>query len=462
MLLVGPPGTGKTLLAKAVAGEANVPFFSISGSDFVEMFVGVGASRVRDMFEQARKHAPCIVFIDEIDAMGRHRGAGIGGGNDEREQTLNQMLVEMDGFEGSRGVIIMAATNRPDILDPALLRPGRFDRQVTVPNPDVQGRRRILDVHAKKIRLSAGVDLETVAKGTPGFSGADLANLVNEAALTAARRRRYSVGAEDFDVAKDRILMGLERRSLRVTEKERRLTAFHEAGHALIGSLLPGCDPVHKATIVPRGRALGLVISLPEGDQTTATRAKLLDQMAMAMGGRAAEMEVFGEDEVTNGAASDIQQVTSMVRRMVMEWGFSDLLGPIRYTENQGEVFLGHSVTRQQNMSDETAKTIDGEVRRIILEAQDRARALVSEHRASLAAIAEALLERETLSGDEVRLLARGSELPPLDVPVGGSSPPWRSPAFRPVVPSGGRVPPGKGGAAEGCGAEGGGPVPAG
>lgn len=414
VLLVGPPGTGKTLLAKAVAGEANVPFFSISGSDFVEMFVGVGASRVRSMFEEARKHAPCIIFIDEIDAMGRHRGAGIGGGNDEREQTLNQMLVEMDGFEGNKGIIIMAATNRPDVLDPALLRPGRFDRQVTVPNPDVTGRKKILEVHARKVPLSAGVDLEVIARGTPGFSGADLANLVNEAALMAARRKRKSVGREDFDMAKDRILMGAERRSLRITEAERRLTAFHEAGHALLGTLLPGCDPVHKATIVPRGRALGVVISLPEGDQTTHSFSKLRDMLSMFLGGRAAEMEVFGPDAVTTGAASDIQQVTSMARKMVTEWGFSPKLGPIRYTENQSEVFLGHSVSRQQNVSEETAKVIDAEIRRIVEEAEKVAASIIREHRKALDALANALLERETLTGDEVRILVGGGQLPDL------------------------------------------------
>src|SRR5688500_14414452 len=363
-LLVGPPGTGKTLLARAIAGEANVPFFTISGSDFVEMFVGVGASRVRDMFEQAKKHAPCIVFIDEIDAVGRHRGAGLGGGNDEREQTLNQLLVEMDGFEANEGVILIAATNRPDVLDPALLRPGRFDRQVVVPNPDVLGREKILQVHMKKVRVGPDVDPKVIARGTPGFSGADLANIVNEAALLAARVGKRMVSMVDFESAKDKVMMGAERRSMVMTEEEKRLTAYHESGHALVGFSSPASDPIHKATIIPRGRALGMVMRLPEGDRISVSREKLETDICVAMGGRVAEEQVFGRNKVTAGAASDIEQATRIARHMVTQWGMSDLLGPVGYAENQQEVFLGHSVTQSKNVSEATAQTIDREIRR--------------------------------------------------------------------------------------------------
>ena len=357
MLLVGPPGTGKTLLARAIAGEANVPFFTISGSDFVEMFVGVGASRVRDMFEQAKKHAPCIVFIDEIDAVGRHRGAGLGGGNDEREQTLNQLLVEMDGFEANEGVILIAATNRPDVLDPALLRPGRFDRQVVVPNPDVLGRERILQVHMKKVRVGPDVDARVIARGTPGFSGADLANIVNEAALLAARTGKRMVSMVDFESAKDKVMMGAERRSMVMTEDEKRLTAYHEAGHAIVGCNSPASDPIHKATIIPRGRALGMVMRLPEGDRISVSREKLNADIAVAMGGRVAEELIFGHEKVTAGAASDIEQATKIARHMVTHWGMSDELGPMSYGENQQEVFLGHSITQTKHVSEATAQT---------------------------------------------------------------------------------------------------------
>ncbi|MCS6922299.1 MAG: ATP-dependent zinc metalloprotease FtsH, partial [Elioraea sp.] len=366
VLLVGPPGTGKTLLARAIAGEANVPFFTISGSDFVEMFVGVGASRVRDMFEQGKKNAPCIIFIDEIDAVGRHRGAGLGGGNDEREQTLNQLLVEMDGFESNEGVILIAATNRPDVLDPALLRPGRFDRQVVVPNPDVVGREKILRVHMKKVPLASDVDPKVIARGTPGFSGADLANLVNEAALLAARAGRRTVGMAEFEAAKDKVLMGAERRSLVMSEAEKRMTAYHEAGHALVAMHEPECDPVHKATIIPRGRALGLVMSLPEGDRYSKHKSKLMAELTMAMGGRVAEEIVFGPDKVSNGAAGDIKMATDQARRMVTEWGMSEKLGMVAYADNTEEVFLGHAVTRTKNVSEATAQAIDAEIRSII------------------------------------------------------------------------------------------------
>ncbi|MBX6746099.1 MAG: ATP-dependent zinc metalloprotease FtsH, partial [Acetobacteraceae bacterium] len=399
VLLVGPPGTGKTLLARAIAGEANVPFFTISGSDFVEMFVGVGASRVRDMFEQGKKNAPCIIFIDEIDAVGRHRGAGLGGGNDEREQTLNQMLVEMDGFESNEGVILIAATNRPDVLDPALLRPGRFDRQVVVPNPDVQGREKILRVHMRKVPLASDVDPKVIARGTPGFSGADLANLVNEAALLAARTGRRTVGMHEFEQAKDKVLMGTERRSLVMSEDEKRMTAYHEAGHALVALHLPECDPVHKATIIPRGRALGLVMSLPEGDRYSKHKSKLLSELAMAMGGRVAEELIFGPDKVSNGAAGDIKMATDQARRMVTEWGMSDKLGMIAYGENSQEVFLGHSVTQSKNISEATAQQIDAEIRRIIDEAYARAKQILSENIDELHLLAKGLLEHETLSG---------------------------------------------------------------
>src|SRR4051794_24117669 len=373
VLLVGPPGTGKTLTARAVAGEANVPFFTISGSDFVEMFVGVGASRVRDMFEQAKKNAPCIIFIDEIDAVGRHRGAGLGGGNDEREQTLNQLLVEMDGFEQNEGIIIIAATNRPDVLDPALLRPGRFDRQITISNPDFIGREKILRVHVRKVPLAPDVDLKVISRGTPGFSGADLMNFVNEAALLAARRGKRVVTRQEFEDSRDKIMMGAERRTLMMTEEEKRLTAYHEAGHALVSLSMPASTPIHKATIIPRGRALGMVQSLPERDQISQSYEQLISMLAMAMGGRVAEELVFGKDKVTSGAAGDIQQVTKIARAMVTRLGFSEKLGTVMYGENQDEVFLGYTMGRQQNISEETAKTIDEEVRRLIHEAHDTA-----------------------------------------------------------------------------------------
>jgi cell division protease FtsH len=408
VLLVGPPGTGKTLLARAIAGEANVPFFTISGSDFVEMFVGVGASRVRDMFEQGKKNAPCIIFIDEIDAVGRHRGAGLGGGNDEREQTLNQMLVEMDGFESNEGVILIAATNRPDVLDPALLRPGRFDRQVVVPNPDVGGREKILRVHMKKVPLSADVDPKIIARGTPGFSGADLANLVNEAALMAARMSKRVVAMADFEFAKDKVLMGAERRSLVMTEAEKFMTAYHEGGHALCSLHEPECDPVHKATIIPRGRALGLVMSLPENDRLSHSRAWLISKLVMAMGGRVAEEVIFGADKVSNGASSDIKQATDIARRMVTEWGMSDRLGLIAYGDNSQEVFLGHSVTQSKNVSETTAREIEGEVKLLIDNAYHRAKHILTENIEELHRLAKGLLEYETLSGEEIRTVLRG------------------------------------------------------
>lgn len=410
-LLVGPPGTGKTLVARAVAGEANVPFFTISGSDFVEMFVGVGASRVRDMFEQAKKNAPCIIFIDEIDAVGRHRGAGLGGGNDEREQTLNQLLVEMDGFEANEGVILIAATNRPDVLDPALLRPGRFDRQIVVPNPDVKGREKILRVHMKKVPLANTVNAAIIARGTPGFSGADLANLVNEAALLAARRNKRVVGMEELEDAKDKVLMGTERKSMVMTDEEKKLTAYHEAGHAVVSLHCPNSDPIHKATIIPRGRALGMVMRLPEGDKISISKAKLLDDLAVAMGGRIAEELIFGPEKVTTGASSDIKQATDMAFRMVTEWGMSELLGPLRYTSNQEEVFLGHSVTQSKNMSDETASKVDSEIKRIVSEAYDRAKSIIQDNAKELEMIAEALLEYELLSGDEIQAVLRGEKI---------------------------------------------------
>jgi cell division protease FtsH len=408
VLLVGPPGTGKTLLARAIAGEANVPFFTISGSDFVEMFVGVGASRVRDMFEQGKKNAPCIIFIDEIDAVGRHRGAGLGGGNDEREQTLNQMLVEMDGFESNEGVILIAATNRPDVLDPALLRPGRFDRQVVVPNPDVNGREKILRVHMRKVPLASDVDPKVIARGTPGFSGADLANLVNEAALLAARLGKRTVAMAEFENAKDKVLMGTERRSLVMSEAEKRMTAYHEGGHALCAMHEPECDPVHKATIIPRGRALGLVMSLPEGDRYSKSKSKLLAELTMAMGGRAAEELIFGPDKVSNGASGDIKMATDQARRMVTEWGMSDKLGMIAYGDNSQEVFLGHSVTQNKNVSEATAREIDAEIKGIIDTAYAKARKILSENIEELHRLARGLLEYETLSGDEIRAVLRG------------------------------------------------------
>ncbi len=412
-LLVGPPGTGKTLLARAIAGEANVPFFTISGSDFVEMFVGVGASRVRDMFEQGKKNAPCIIFIDEIDAVGRHRGAGLGGGNDEREQTLNQLLVEMDGFESNEGVILMAATNRPDVLDPALLRPGRFDRQVVVPNPDILGREKILKVHMRKVLLASDVDPRVIARGTPGFSGADLANLVNEAALLAARYDKRVVTMAEFEAAKDKVLMGAERRSMVMTIDEKKLTAYHEAGHALVTLYVPEADPLHKVTIIPRGRALGLTMSLPERDQLTFKKIQLTSRLAIMYGGRMAEEIVFGAENVTTGAGSDIQQATVWARRMITEFGFSDALGRIRYEPDGQEVFLGHSITQQKNISNETAALIDKEIRRLIDEAEVFARKILTEHRDELEVLAKGLLTYETLSGEEVKKLLKGEEVRP-------------------------------------------------
>ena len=402
-LLVGPPGTGKTLIARAVAGEANVPFFTISGSDFVEMFVGVGASRVRDMFEQGKKNAPCIIFIDEIDAVGRSRGAGLGGGNDEREQTLNQLLVEMDGFETNEGVILIAATNRPDVLDPALLRPGRFDRQVVVPNPDIIGREAILKVHLKKISYGPDVNPRTVARGTPGFSGADLANIVNEAALLAARKNKRIVTMVDLEEAKDKVMMGAERRSMVMTEDERKLTAYHESGHAIVSLNQPASDPIHKATIIPRGRALGMVMRLPERDQLSITREKMFADIAVGSGGRIAEEMIFGYDKITSGASSDIEMVTKMAKNMVTRFGMSDELGFLAYQENEEEVFLGRSVARQQNVSEETAKKIDSEVKKIVEKGYKNAKDILNKKADDLHKLAKALLEYETLSGDEIR-----------------------------------------------------------
>src|ERR1700720_3919332 len=411
VLLVGPPGTGKTLTARAVAGEANVPFFTISGSDFVEMFVGVGASRVRDMFEQAKKNAPCIIFIDEIDAVGRHRGAGLGGGNDEREQTLNQLLVEMDGFEANEGVILIAATNRPDVLDPALLRPGRFDRQVVVPNPDVVGREKILKVHMRKVPLASDVDAKIIARGTPGFSGADLANLVNEAALMAARKGKRSVSMSEFEHAKDKVMMGAERRSMVMTEDEKKLTAYHEAGHALCMLYAEGHEPLHKVTIIPRGRALGITMFLPERDKYSQSKLEIKAMVASLFGGRVAEEPIFGPEHVTTGAADDIRRATGLVRRMVTEFGFSEKLGPLRYSDNEEEVFLGHSVTQRKNVSDATAKVIDEEIRRIVEEGEHTARAILTSHLDELHALAQGLLEYETLSSDEIRRLIKGERI---------------------------------------------------
>ena len=408
VLLVGPPGTGKTLLARAIAGEAGVPFFSISGSDFVEMFVGVGASRVRDMFEQAKKNAPCIIFVDEIDAVGRHRGAGLGGGNDEREQTLNQLLVEMDGFEANEGIILIAATNRADVLDPALLRPGRFDRQIQVPNPDFIGREKILKVHARKVPLAPDVDLKVVARGTPGFSGADLMNLVNEAALLAARRSKRIVTRQEFEDARDKIMMGAERRTLMMTEEEKRLTAYHEGGHALVSLSMPGSVPIHKATIIPRGGALGMVQGLPERDQISQSYRELIAMLAMAMGGRVAEELIFGQNKVTSGAASDIQQCTRIARAMITQLGFSEKLGTVAYADPQQEQFLGYSLGRTQTLSESTQQLIDSEVRRLVQEAYDTARRILTEKRAQLDILAQGLLEFETLSGEEIVGLLAG------------------------------------------------------
>ena len=426
VLMVGSPGTGKTLLAKAIAGEAKVPFFSISGSDFVEMFVGVGAARVRDMFENAKKHAPCIIFIDEIDAVGRQRGAGLGGGNDEREQTLNQMLVEMDGFESGQGVIVIAATNRPDVLDPALLRPGRFDRQVVVPNPDIVGREKILKVHVRNVPLAPNVDLKTVARGTPGFSGADLMNLVNESALMAARRNKRLVTMQEFEDAKDKIMMGAERRSSAMTQAEKELTAYHESGHAILALNVPAADPLHKATIIPRGRALGMVMQLPEGDRYSMSYKYMISRLAIMMGGRVAEEFKFGKENITSGASSDIEQATKLARAMVTRWGFSDKLGHVAYGDNQEEVFLGHSVARTQNISEETAQIIDAEVRRLIDEAYSTARTILTKKKKDWIALAEGLLEYETLSGEEIKQLIAGSK-PARD--MGDDTPPSRGSA---------------------------------
>jgi cell division protease FtsH len=431
VLLVGPPGTGKTLTARAVAGEANVPFFTISGSDFVEMFVGVGASRVRDMFEQAKKNAPCIIFIDEIDAVGRHRGAGLGGGNDEREQTLNQLLVEMDGFEPNEGIIIIAATNRPDVLDPALLRPGRFDRQIVVPNPDVNGREKILRVHVRKVPLAPDVDLRIIARGTPGFSGADLMNLVNEAALLAARRNKRVVTMLEFEDAKDKVMMGAERKSMAMSEEEKKLTAYHEAGHAIVGLNVTAGIPVHKATIIPRGRALGMVKFLPEGDRYSMKYKEFTSQLAVAMGGRVAEEITFGKENITSGASSDIQQATKMARAMVTQFGYSDELGTVAYGDNQEEVFLGMSMGRQQTVSESTAQKIDAEVRRLVDEGYQTARRILTEKKDDFVVLAEALLEYETLTGDEIADLIAGKR------PNRDSEPP--SSTRGSVVPTAGR-----------------------
>ena len=407
-LLVGPPGTGKTLLARAIAGEANVPFFSISGSDFVEMFVGVGASRVRDMFEQGKKNSPCIIFIDEIDAVGRHRGAGLGGGNDEREQTLNQLLVEMDGFEANAGVIIVAATNRPDVLDPALLRPGRFDRQITVSHPDIIGRDKILKVHIKKIKVSPKFDSKVIARGTPGFSGADLANLVNEAALIASRKNKRMVTLEDFEYAKDKVMLGSERRSMVIIQKDKEVIAYHEAGHALANIYSENVDPIYKSSIIPTGRALGYVMPLPVKDRIIKRKNQFEDELVVAVAARISEEIVFGAENVASGAVSDIQQATAMARQMVTEFGFSEKLGFIRYSNNQEEVFLGHSVTQSKNMSEETAKLIDEEVKRLIDDAKTKARKILIDHKDELHIVAKGLLEYETLSGDEINDLIKG------------------------------------------------------
>ncbi len=412
VLLVGSPGTGKTLLARAVAGEAGVPFFSISGSDFVEMFVGVGASRVRDLFVQGKKNAPCLIFIDEIDAVGRQRGAGLGGGHDEREQTLNQLLVEMDGFESNEGVILIAATNRPDVLDPALLRPGRFDRQVVVPTPDVAGRKRILDVHSKKTPLAPGVDMETIARGTPGFSGADLENLVNEAALHAAKQDKEQVSMEDFEGAKDKVLMGSERRSLILSDEEKKTTAFHEAGHTIVAKVLPGTDPIHKVSIIPRGRALGVTMQLPQDERYNFSKTYLENNLAVLLGGRVAEELVF--NQMTTGAGNDIERATKMARKMVCEWGMSETIGPLAFGGKGEEIFLGREFTQHKEYSEDTAKLIDEEVKKIVRDAYEKAKNIVKEHTTSLHNLAEALLERETLTGVEVEMVMNGEELPPL------------------------------------------------
>ncbi|MEQ9662704.1 MAG: ATP-dependent zinc metalloprotease FtsH [Parasphingopyxis sp.] len=439
-LLVGSPGTGKTLLARAIAGEAGVPFFTISGSDFVEMFVGVGASRVRDMFEQAKKNAPCILFIDEIDAVGRHRGAGLGNGNDEREQTLNQLLVEMDGFEANEGIIIIAATTRPDVLDPALLRPGRFDRQVVVPRPDIEGREKILAVHMKKVPLAPDVDPRTIARGTPGFSGADLANLVNEAALLAARKGKRLVAMNEFEEAKDKVMMGSERKSMVMTEEEKKATAYHESGHALVSLHVPGCDPLHKVTIIPRGRALGVTWNLPDRDRYSMSMEQMKGRLALCFGGRIAEQLIYGEDSLNTGASNDIQQATDLARSMVMEYGMSEKLGWLRYRDNQDEVFLGHSVARNQQVSEETFKQIDAEVRRLIEEAEATARKTLTDNLDELHKLAQALLEYETLTGEEAKKAIAGEDIGrddhrdqrPVSQTTGGSNIPKTKPKNRP------------------------------
>ncbi len=416
VLMVGSPGTGKTLLAKAIAGEAQVPFFTISGSDFVEMFVGVGASRVRDMFEQAKKHAPCIIFIDEIDAVGRHRGAGLGGGHDEREQTLNQLLVEMDGFEGNEGIIVIAATNRPDVLDPALLRPGRFDRQVVVPLPDIRGREQILKVHMRKVALADDVDPSIIARGTPGFSGADLANLINEAALFAARADKKQVDMEEFERAKDKVMMGAERRSMVMSDEEKKLTAYHEAGHAIVGRLVPGHDPVYKVTIIPRGRALGVTMFLPEQDRLSYSRQFLQSQICSLFGGRIAESLIFGEDAVTTGASNDIERATLLARNMVTKWGLSEKMGPLAYQEDEGEVFLGHSVTKHSTVSAATQNDIDAEVRRLIDKNYQRAKELLEANMDKLRLMADALIKYETIDSGQIDSIMEGNEPgPPAD-----------------------------------------------
>ena len=433
-LLVGPPGTGKTLLAKAIAGEAGVPFFTISGSDFVEMFVGVGASRVRDMFEQAKKASPCILFVDEIDAVGRHRGAGLGGGNDEREQTLNQLLVEMDGFETNSGIIVIAATNRPDVLDPALLRPGRFDRQIIVSNPDISGREAILKVHVKKVPLAPDVDLAVIARGTPGFSGADLANLINEAALLAARRNKTMVTMRDIEDAKDKVMMGSERRSLVMDDKEKMMTAYHEAGHAICSLHLPESDPLHKVTIIPRGRALGVTMQLPEKDKYSQSMTYLTSRLSILFGGRIAEEMILGKENVSTGASNDIQVATNIARKMVTEWGMSDTMGPIAYEEPEGQVFLGYSISKRKNMADSTALMVDKEIRRIIDEAYKKTEKLLKEHKNELDILAKGLVEYETLSGEEIAKLLEGKKIRQESKKKSTIKP-------RPTVPTAGELP---------------------
>ncbi|MEM1365083.1 MAG: ATP-dependent zinc metalloprotease FtsH [Pseudomonadota bacterium] len=439
VLLSGPPGTGKTLLARSVAGEANVPFFTISGSDFVEMFVGVGASRVRDMFEQAKKNAPCIIFIDEIDAVGRHRGAGMGGGNDEREQTLNQLLVEMDGFEQNESIILIAATNRPDVLDPALLRPGRFDRQVVVPNPDVMGREQILKVHVRNVPVAPNVDLKVIARGTPGFSGADLMNLVNEGALLAARRNKRLVTMQEFEDAKDKVMMGAERRNAAMSQEEKELTAYHEAGHAILALNVPSSDPVHKATIIPRGRALGMVMQLPEGDRYSMRYKYMTSRLAIMMGGRVAEELKFGKENITSGASSDIEQATKLARAMITQWGFSDQLGQVAYGENQQEMFLGRSVQESRNVSEATANIIDAEIKALVDEGYETARKVLTEKNDDFETLAQGLLEYETLSGQEIKELLEGK---PPSRDLGDDTPPSRGSA----VPTAGAGKKSKGG----------------